>query len=567
MAGPTHIYVIVASNVPTTIAGHNVGVTPTDISLNCVADSLIDGYAPQSGGQTASTWLSAMSDKSAAYFRPSDMPGYIFAGWRTLKVDTQQRWYPTLAQVESDSTGMAIANVASDLTYQAIEASAKKVTTGNNRTYYVCYAFYYRTLVTVTFNANGGTGGTQVTNYYGEPLTAPTVSRTGHTFTGWSPSVPSTMPAANTTYVAQWTPNEYTITFDASGGTGGTQVRQYYGTALTAPTVSLTGCTFLGWYPSVPATVPAADTTYYAQWALNTYTVTFNANGGYTSPRTASVTYSMSYGTLPTPTRTGYTFVGWYTAATGGTQVTAVTQVTTPADHSIYAHWLKDEICVFLDPNGGDIAPSSLWVNVATGVYPALPTATGLVGWFTASTGGAQKTQGSALAESADHTLYAHWTVTHTLTLRDAANSSVSTRTVAEGSAYGPLPSPTRTGYTFAGWWTGTVSGSQVSAATTMGDRDVTIYARWTPTALTITFDVNGGTAISPSSRTALYGQQYGTLQKAKKTVKKFDGWWTAATGGTEITATTIATSSLTVYAHWRDPAFVPLGYISTSGS
>ena len=426
MAGPTHIYVIVASNVPTTIAGHNVGVTPTDISLNCVADSLIDGYAPQSGGQTASTWLSAMSDKSAAYFRPSDMPGYIFAGWRTLKVDTQQRWYPTLAQVESDSTGMAIANVASDLTYQAIEASAKKVTTGNNRTYYVCYAFYYRTLVTVTFNANGGTGGTQVTNYYGEPLTAPTVSRTGHTFTGWSPSVPSTMPAANTTYVAQWTPNEYTITFDASGGTGGTQVRQYYGTALTAPTVSLTGCTFLGWYPSVPATVPAADTTYYAQWALNTYTVTFNANGGYTSPRTASVTYSMSYGTLPTPTRTGYTF---------------------------------------------------------------------------------------------------------------------------------------------AGWWTGTVSGSQVSAATTMGDRDVTIYARWTPTALTITFDVNGGTAISPSSRTALYGQQYGTLPKAKKTGKKFDGWWTAATGGTEITATTIATSSLTVYAHWRDPAFVPLGYISTSGS
>ena len=51
MAGPTHIYVIVASNVPTTIAGHNVGVTPTDISLNCVADSLIDGSAPQSGGR------------------------------------------------------------------------------------------------------------------------------------------------------------------------------------------------------------------------------------------------------------------------------------------------------------------------------------------------------------------------------------------------------------------------------------------------------------------------------------------------------------------------------------
>ena len=379
---------------------------------------------------------------------------------------------------------------------------------------------------------------------------------------------------------AYYTKVTYTVACQpGSYGSGTAQtLTKTHGETLTLPGAIFTraGYTQTGWatsdggalaYQLGGSYTANAATTLYPVWSGVALTVTYNANGGYVTPRTATVYYGTAYGPLPTPRRTGYTFAGWWTAATGGTQVVAATTVTALMDHAIFAHWSKDTICVVLDPNGGDLAPSSLWINVASGVYPALPTATGLVGWFTASAGGTQKTQGSALAESADHTLYAHWTVTHTLTLRDAANSSVSTRTVAEGSAYGSLPLPTRTGYTFAGWWTGTVSGSQVSAATTMGDRDVTIYARWTPTALTITFDVNGGTAISPSSRTALYGQQYGTLPKAKKTGKKFDGWWTAATGGTEITATTIATSSLTVYAHWRDPASVPLGYISTSGS
>ena len=100
---------------------------------------------------------------------------------------------------------------------------------------------------TATFNANGGTGGTTKTQNYGTALTAPTVTRTGYTFNGWSPAVPSTMPAANTTYTAQWTINHYTATFDANGGSGGTSKKQNYGTALTAPTVTRTGNTFNGW--------------------------------------------------------------------------------------------------------------------------------------------------------------------------------------------------------------------------------------------------------------------------------------------------------------------------------
>ena len=136
-----------------------------------------------------------------------------------------------------------------------------------------------------------------------------TVTRTGYTFTGWSPSVPSTVPAGNVTYTAQWKVNQYMVTFNANGGTGGKTVTQHYGTALSAPTVTRTGYTFTGWSPSVPSTVPAGNVTYTAQWKANQYAVTFNANGG-----TGGKTVTQNYGTAlsaPTVTRTGYTFTGW----------------------------------------------------------------------------------------------------------------------------------------------------------------------------------------------------------------------------------------------------------------
>ena len=88
------------------------------------------------------------------------------------------------------------------------------------------------------------------------------------------------------------------------------------------------------------------DTNYYSDIysfttdsALPVYNLTFNANGGSCSVPSTSVTYSTAYGTLPTPTRDGYSFDGWYTAATGETKVTASTTVTAIGNHTLYAHW------------------------------------------------------------------------------------------------------------------------------------------------------------------------------------------------------------------------------------
>lgn len=67
--------------------------------------------------------------------------------------------------------------------------------------------------------------------------------------------------------------------------------------------------------------------------------VTFNANGGTVSTSTKTVTAGSTYGTLPTPTRSGYTFAGWYTKSSGGSKVTASTVVTLKSSHTLYAHW------------------------------------------------------------------------------------------------------------------------------------------------------------------------------------------------------------------------------------
>lgn len=81
------------------------------------------------------------------------------------------------------------------------------------------------------------------------------------------------------------------------------------------------------------------------------FTVTFDATGGTVSPTSKNVTYNSTYGTLPNPTRTGYTFTGWYTSASGGTKVSSSTKVTTSANHKLYAHWTTNSYTLDINPD------------------------------------------------------------------------------------------------------------------------------------------------------------------------------------------------------------------------
>lgn len=215
------------------------------------------------------------------------------------------------------------------------------------------------------------------------------------------------------------------------------------------------------------------------------YVCAFDAQGGIVSPVFKFVTYNDAYGTLPTPTLSGYSFAGWYTASDGGTQITALSIFLSKQDHILYAHWTASgqTRTLYFDAAGGTCATASMAVTV--------------------------------------------------------------------GSAVGTLPTATRTGYTFAGWFLSTVGTDQVTAATIAGEDDFTVYAHWTATPITITFNANGGT-VDEATRTIPYGQQLQRLPLPVCSGQAFVGWFTAATGGTEVTKTTVATASLTLYARWR---------------
>jgi uncharacterized repeat protein (TIGR02543 family) len=87
---------------------------------------------------------------------------------------------------------------------------------------------------------------------------------------------------------------------------------------------------------------------------VDTYKVTFNANGGTVSPESVMIAKGGALGTLPTPTFTGYTFLGWYTAASGGAKISSATKVT--ANVSYYAQWQKDNTG---GGTGGEVVPAS----------------------------------------------------------------------------------------------------------------------------------------------------------------------------------------------------------------
>ncbi len=333
------------------------------------------------------------------------------------------------------------------------------------------------------------------------------------------------------------------------------------------PTPTRTGYTFTGWYTEASggskitanSTVPDVTTQIlYAHWTAVEYTVTFNANGGSVSPTSKKVTINSTYGDLPTPTRTGYSFTGWYTAASGGSRVTASTKVTTAQDHTLYAQWNRSNCTVTFDANGGSVSTSSKTVTYGS-TYGELPTPTRtgytFTGWYTAASGGSQVTSSTTVTTASDHTLYAHWSAKPITVSFNANGGSVSTsnKTVTYGSTYGELPTPTRTGYTFTGWYTAASGGSQVTSSTTVTvTSDHTLYAHWTKTDVTVTFDPNGG-SVSPSSKTVTYGSTYGTLPTPTRTGYTFNGWYTAASGGSKVTASTTVTntSDHTLYAHW----------------
>lgn len=224
---------------------------------------------------------------------------------------------------------------------------------------------YWVTDMMIYLDGKGGTLAKRIlSTKYGETVTLPQPQRAGYTFDGWE---------------------------DGSG--------QYIGTT--------------SWYCNrYNSTDGVRVTNLYARWKANTYTVTYDANGGNSPNTSKTVTYNTSYGTLPTPVRMGYDFTGWYTKKSGGTKVLSSSTVTTMANHTLYALWQPKSYIITYNANGGVVSDISKTVTYA-GTYGVLPTParTGyeFAGWFTEQNGGRKITSASTVDTADNQILYAHW--------------------------------------------------------------------------------------------------------------------------------------------------------------
>jgi len=211
--------------------------------------------------------------------------------------------------------------------------------------------------------------------------------------------------------------------------------------------------------------------------------VDFDANGGTVNTASKTVTYGKGYGALPTPTRPGYTFYGWYTAAEGGKLVDESTVMKEYASHTLYAHWGKS-VTVTLDAGGQTVSPNTLELMTGRpyGTLPE-PTGKGFQGWYTQAEGGELVTESTLVTQENDHTLYArftNWGGEVTVTLDAGLGMGVPESVIVRaGEPYGELPTPENDEY-FLGWFTQEQGGEQVTAESEVpDDKDHTLYARW----------------------------------------------------------------------------------------
>ena len=251
------------------------------------------------------------------------------------------------------------------------------------------------------------------------------------------------MPASNITLTALWKVNTYTISFDTDGGTSIPVITQAFGTTVTAPAdPAKTGYTFVGWDIKIPATMPASNITLTALWQVNSYKIFFDSDGG-SACNTLSFEYGQPLIGLPTPTRDGYIFAGWKDVPS-----------TMPAnDLTLTALWKVNSYKIFFDSDGGsscDPVTFEFGAAIDSDSLPK-PTRDGYIfaGW---------KDVPSTMPAN-DLTLTALWatpTPTATPTKHSVTfmilNQVYKTVELSEGKDIQLLDPPTIHGYTFVEW-------------------------------------------------------------------------------------------------------------------
>ena len=535
-----------------------------------------NGNSSSSGSMTAQSAGTATAINSNTYVRTS----YTFTGWNTA----------------ANGSGYAYAE-------NAIYAFTTDTT---------LYAQWVltRTPYTVTFYANAvdatGTTASQTTDTP-TALTLSGFARPGYNFLGWN----ATYNSASASYLdgqiyaftgdanlyAIWVaqaPNLVTFDKNAADATGTTASQ----TASSSTTLNLngysrSGFTFLSWntaangsgtsYQSTYTYSFAAAITLYATWSQN-FTISYSGNGATSGDTPTAQSYYAGGSRLTVSNnggnyaRTGYTLVGWNTAADGSGTAYAIggANATFSGNTTLYAQWLGSTYSILYTGNGNTSgsAPASQSfvyggsaITLRANTSPLVRTGFNFNGWNSQpdGTGTAYTESQAGVTFTGDTVIFAQWTG-NTYTITYDAN----TGTVASPSAsfaYGNsinLLTPTKLGYAFQGWYDTTTAGSKIAdgGATYSAALSRTLYAQWVITSYTYTYNASGG-SVDTSTVTYTYGDSNITLRTPTRTSYQFDGWYTASTGGTRIGGggdSHAPTVTRTLYAQWTQLSLVGLG-------
>ncbi len=441
---------------------------------------------------------------------------------------------------------------------------------------------------TASFDSQSGSAVPDVTftNSFALP-SAPT--RSGYTFLGWfaassggTPLTGTQSASGDVTVFAQWVQNTHNVTFDPHGGS--TVAADTYETYINLPAgPTKSGFEFAGWFvastggssltsPYTPTV--AADITLHAQW-IPMHRVTFDTQ----DTNAATGTNYTGTVTLPAaPTRTGYTFNGWFAASSGGSALGATYTPASFVDVTIYAQWTAVPHRVTFDTQDSNAATGTNYTGTVT--LPAAPTRTGYTfnGWFAASSGGSALGATYTPTSFADITIYAQWTLApvtlvsspsqpeptvYIVTYDSQGGSSVSPGTYT--ATFTLAAAPTRTGYSFIGWFISATGGAKLSSPVAPNRKtNITLFAQWSKLEYAVTFEAQGGSAVAPQT----FQESIALTAKSSRPGYVFLGWYKTAGGGGILPAEfkPEEIGDVTVYAHWqKNPVLIASGFADGS--
>lgn len=355
----------------------------------------------------------------------------------------------------------------------------------------------------------------------------------------------------------------YTVTMDTAGGDPIRPIQYTVESeAFQLPTPVRTGYIFLGWTgegitePQKTIEIPqgsTGDRTYTANWQVIEYTVTLDVSGG---DPLDPITYTVETPViLPTPTSTGYTFLGWTGEGETTPQPTVVLPKGTTGDKAYTANWKVITYTIALGANGGEDLAAISYTIESDPIKLPTPERKGyeFMGWIGDGIDGAQPEVIIPTGSTGDRTYIALWRViAYFIELRQSSGNWMQNipYTVEEEVK---LPIPTREGYEFIGWVGEDIIDAQINVTIPRGSTGFRLYAaHWALENYTITLDTSGGNALDNIRYTVKSDPII--LPTPTRNGYEFSGWTGEGitTPQTEVIIPTGSTGNKAYTANWK---------------